>query len=159
MFCGYIKSCRLEMVVYRCCCCCCLLLSMLLLWWNFTVGRNARFIFSSLTSGIVVGLQVEGFGADIFCSILVDVRWRQGEFAPPPSASRPLDRSGRFWVVCGCFDQMETIGDCNRTEPRWRICGQWCKMGWIFTLWNGFYRCIWSYPIMKLMFLHFWHWM
>lgn len=30
---------------------------------KFYSGSNASFIFSSLTSGIVVGLQVEGFGA------------------------------------------------------------------------------------------------
>lgn len=118
MFCGYIKSCRLE-IVYRCCC---LLLSMLLLlWWNFTVGSNASFIFSSLTSGIVVGLQVEGFGAleqiyFVAFWLMWDVDPSQEEFTPPPTASRPLNLSGRLWVFGGSFDRMETIGDRNRTE-------------------------------------------
>lgn len=118
------------------------------------VMKFYSFIFSSLTSGIVVGLQVEGFGAlgwmyFVAFWLMWEVGPRKEEFTPPLSADRGCFAAALIW-----WRQSGIVIGLN---PDWGFVksGQWCTMSWIFTLWNGFYRCIWSYPIIKLMFLRF----
>lgn len=114
------------MVVYQCCCL--LLLSMLLLlWWNFTVGSSASFIFSSLTSGIVVGLQVGGFGAVGW--IYFVAFWFMWEVCPRKEELTP--HGGSFAAALFRWRQSGIVIGLG-LDWRFVKSGQWCTMSWIF---------------------------